>query len=192
MIIPFKCDGVRLTSPYGRRTLNGADEYHYGYDLVGVGSAEVVCAVGGTVAQSRIVTDKNNLTREWGNYVCVKTDTGQYHYYCHLKRRAVSKGQRINAGDKIGIMGATGKAYGAHLHFEVRLADRKTAVDPSSVLGIPNKVGTYTVSSLESDLEILTNAGIINSPEYWLNNADVLAYQRNLYHNMAEYVRRKM
>lgn len=191
MIIPFKTDAVRVTSPYGNRTLNGAADYHAGYDMVGVGSSDVVAAVGGTVATSQIITDKSNLTWQWGNYVCIKTDAGQYHYYCHLASRAVKKGQRVKAGDKIGVMGNTGYSFGAHLHFEARKSDGRTTVSPETVLGIPNKTGTYTDKpDLERDLETLQNAGIINTPEYWKQNADKLEYLRNLYHNMAEYISR--
>ena len=191
MIIPFKTNSVRVTSPYGNRTLNGATDNHKGYDMVGVGSTEVIAAVGGTVATSQIITDKSNLTWQWGNYVCIKTDDGQYHYYCHLASRAVTKGQRVKAGDKIGVMGNTVYSFGAHLHFEARKSDGRTTVSPETVLGIPNKTGTYTDKpDLERDLEILTNAGVINSPDYWKNNADKLEYLRNLYHNMAEYISR--
>ena len=189
MIIPFKCDSVRLTSGYGTRTLNGKTETHGGYDLVGVGSAEVTAAVGGTVVQSRIVTDKNNATWQWGNYVCIRTDAGQYHYYCHLKSRAVSKGQRVSAGDKLGVMGNTGYSFGAHLHFEVRKADGKTKVSPETVLGIANKVGTYTKATLESDLDVLVKHGIINSPMYWKQKAPQVQYLPELIHNMAEELR---
>ena len=184
MIIPFKCDSVRVTSGYGNRTLWGKTGFHYGYDLVGVGSTEVVAAVGGTVAQSQIVA--SGKTAEWGNYVCIKTDEGQYHYYCHLASRAVSKGQRVKAGDKIGIMGATGKVTGAHLHFEVRASDGKTKIPPESVLGIANRVGTYTCSTLERDLETLVKRGIINSPTYWREQAKRVQYLPELIHNMAE------
>ena len=187
MIFPFEGNTVRLTSGYGWRTVSGVQDNHKGYDLVGVGSDEVVAAVGGTVAVSQRVTDKNNRTWQWGNYVCIKTDDGQYHYYCHLASRAVKKGDKVKAGDLIGIMGATGYTFGAHLHFECRKGN--VAFNPQEVLGIPNEVGTYTNKSmLERDLEILTNAGVINSPEYWLKNADACEYQRNLYHNMAEYI----
>ena len=191
MIIPFDTNAVRVTSPYGKRILNGATDNHAGYDMVGVGSTDVVAAASGTVVTSRIVTDKSNLTWQWGNYVCIKTDSGQYHYYCHLASRAVSQGQKVKVGDKLGVMGSTGYSFGAHLHFEARKSDGRTTVSPETVLGIPNKTGTYTDKpDLERDLEILTNAGVINSPDYWKNNADKLEYLRNLYHNMAEYISR--
>ena len=128
MKIPFKCDNVMVTSTYGTRTLNGKTAPHYGYDMVGVGSTDVVAVDGGVVASSQIVTDKSNRTWEWGNYICIKTDSGQYHYYCHLASRAVKKGQRVKAGDKLGVMGNTGYSFGAHLHFEVLIDG--VAVDP--------------------------------------------------------------
>ena len=138
------------------------------------------------VASSQIVTNKNNRTWEWGNYVCIKTDAGQYHYYCHLASRAVKKGQRVNAGDKLGIMGNTGYSFGAHLHFEVRAADGKTKISPEGVLGIPNKVGTYTHSTLERDLDVLLKRGIINSPLYWRQVAAKVQYLPELIHNFAQ------
>lgn len=191
MIIPFNCNTARLTSGYGWRTISGTQDNHKGYDMVGVGSSTVIAAVGGTVATSQIITDKSNLTWQWGNYVCIKTDAGQYHYYCHLASRAVKKGQRVKAGDKIGVMGNTGYSFGAHLHFEARKSDGRTTVSPETVLGIPNKTGTYTDKpDLERDLEVLTNAGVINSPDYWKNTSEKVKYLPELIHNMAEYISR--
>ena len=120
MIIPFETDRVKLTSPYGERVLNGEKNFHSGYDLVGIGSKNVTAAEGGTVVRARIITDKSNLTWQWGNYVCIKTASGQYHYYCHLDSRTVREGQTVRAGEKLGVMGNTGYSFGAHLHFEVR------------------------------------------------------------------------
>ena len=76
IIIPFDAREVKLTSPYGSRTLNGKANFHAGYDLVGIGSRNVTAAVGGTVVVSRIITDKSNRTWEWGNYVCIRGDDG--------------------------------------------------------------------------------------------------------------------
>ena len=185
MKIPFNCDSVRVTSRFGIRVLNGKSETHGGYDMVGVGSSDVIAVDGGTVVQSRIVTDKTNATWQWGNYICIKTADGQYHYYCHLKSRAVQKGQKVRAGDKLGVMGNTGYSFGAHLHFEVRGGDGKTKISPESVLGIANKVGTYTKSTLERDLDVLVREGVIASPEYWITSAPKMKYLPELIHNMA-------
>ena len=189
MLIPFDCAAVKLTSPYGERTLNGRKEFHSGYDLVGVDSWEVTAAEGGTVVRARMVTDKSNLTWQWGNYVCIKTEAGQYHYYCHLASRAVTEGQKVCAGQKLGVMGNTGYSFGAHLHFEARASDGKTSLCPESVLGIPNAEGVYTVpvrTQLDIDLDTLYANGVINSPDYWKKTASAVKYLPELIHNMAE------
>lgn len=151
MIIPFNTKTVLVTSPYADRTLDGVTEFHPGYDMVGVGSWDVTAAVGGKVVQSRIVTDQSNITWQWGNYVCIKTDAGQYHYYCHMASRTVAQGQTVKAGDKLGVMGNTGYSRGAHLHFEVRDTNGKTTLCPETVLGIPNAEGTYELKELTAD-----------------------------------------
>ena len=188
MVIPFNTDRVKLTSPYGMRTLNGASNHHPGYDLVGVGSDVVTAAVGGKVVVSRIITDKTNLTWQWGNYVCVRGNDGRFYYYCHLKSRDVKKGDTVKIGDRIGIMGNTGYSFGAHLHFEVREADGRTTVCPFDILGIKNEIGTYVITTktaLEQDLDVLVRHKVIQSPEYWRNIASSVRYLPELLHNMA-------
>lgn len=191
MIIPFTTDRVRLTSGYGNRVLDGKTSFHAGYDLVGVGAHQVTAAAGGKVAVSRIVTDKSNRTWEWGNYVCIHGDDGRYYYYCHLADRIVSKGDAVRAGDVLGVMGSTGYAFGAHLHFEVREADGRTTVSPEGILGIPNRVGVYTAekSTLDADLAKLVAAKVIASPDYWKKTAPTVRYLPELLHNMAEAVK---
>lgn len=192
MVIPFSTERVKLTSGYGNRTLNGKTDFHSGYDLVGIGTTDVTAAVGGKVAVSRIITDKSNLTWQWGNYVCILGDDGRYYYYCHLASRAVNKGDTVKVGDKLGVMGNTGYSLGAHLHFEVREKDGKTTVNPETILGIPNKVGVYAVSTksqLERDLDVLVAHGVIKTPAYWQKTAPTVKYLPELIHNMAEVLR---
>ncbi len=187
MIIPFNCDKVKLTSPYGYRVLEGKKQFHSGYDLVGVGSYDVVCAVAGKVIRSRIVTDESNPTWQWGNYVCVRGTDGLDYYYCHLKSRAVTEGQIVNVGDKLGVMGNTGYSLGAHLHFEVRRGNEK--INPETILAIPNKTGTYTArSQFEEDIDLLAKKGIINSPDYWKTRKNIDKYFPALIRNTAEFV----
>lgn len=192
MIIPFSTERVKLTSGYGSRILDGKTDFHGGYDLVGVGSTDVTAAVGGKVVASRMVTDKSNLTWQWGNYVCILGDDGRYYYYCHLASRAVNKGDTVKVGDKLGVMGSTGYSFGAHLHFEVREKDGKTTASPETILGIPNKVGVYknsAKSQLERDLDGLVAHGVIKTPEYWQQTAPTVKYLPELIHNMAEVLR---
>ena len=188
MIIPFKCNKVRVTSPYGNRVLSGKKEFHGGYDLVGVGSYEVLAVVPGKVVRSRIVTDKTDPTWQWGNYVCVRGTDGLDYYYCHLASRAVTEGQTVRAGDKLGIMGNTGYSFGAHLHFEVRNGTRK--IDPETILGIPNRAGTYAAKTqFEEDIATLAAKGMIASPNYWLKREKIDPYFAQLIHNVAERIK---
>ena len=191
MKIPFDCDSVRVTSLFGTRVLRGKTEKHNGYDMVGIGSYNIISVCDGKVVQSRIVTDKNNKTWQWGNYVCVLGVDGRYYYYCHMNNRLVKAGDNVRKGDRLGVMGNTGYSFGAHLHFEVRERDGKTPVNPESIIGIPNQIGVYQKKSkLEEDLNVLQKAGIINTPSYWLENAHELQYVPELINKFANYVRR--
>lgn len=149
---PFESNKYRLTSPFGQRVLNGSADYHNGVDLVGVGSTSVCSVCDGTVLVSQIITDKSNLTWQWGNYVAVQAGDGTVHYYCHLASRAVKKGDKVKKGQRIGIMGNTGYSFGAHLHFEVRRNNK--AINAAEYLGIPNKAGQYNVRTMNAEVYI--------------------------------------
>ena len=57
-----------------------------------------------------------------GNFVEIKHSLGGktfYSYYFHLASSSVSQGDSVSAGQKIGVMGATGDVNGVHLHFQI-------------------------------------------------------------------------
>lgn len=147
--LPFACV-TRLTSPYGYRTdpLSGERNcWHGGLDLVGV-DGRILASAGGTVVVSQIITDRANPTWQWGNYVCILGDDGNYIYYCHMAERAVKTGDRAEAGQLLGYMGRTGRATGNHLHFEVRDAKNRQ-LNAADYLGIANEAGTVTAPADE-------------------------------------------
>lgn len=55
----------------------------------------------------------------YGNYICVKHESGYESRYGHLQRMFVHKGQRIKQRQKIGTVGMTGMATGPHLDFQL-------------------------------------------------------------------------
>ncbi|NRF66556.1 M23 family metallopeptidase [Aquincola sp. S2] len=57
----------------------------------------------------------------YGNVVHVKHDGNKTTVYAHLSKLEVRKGQRIDQGQRVGLVGATGWATGPHLHFEFRV-----------------------------------------------------------------------
>jgi murein DD-endopeptidase MepM/ murein hydrolase activator NlpD len=183
---PFESHNYRVTSPYGNRTLNGNADWHGGIDLVGVGTT-AVCSVGdGTVLASQIITDKSNLTWQWGNYVAVLMNDGAVIYYCHLASRAVKKGDKIKKGQRIGIMGNTGYSFGAHLHFEVRRNNK--AINAAEYLGIPNKTGQYNARLLNAE----TYVDKIIAKVKYDKPADVKTALLGIKHSYPEEVYRKI
>lgn len=137
MLLPYKGE-VRVSSPFGWRTLSGKRVYHKGIDLVGTDKT-VRAVVGGVVGQSIIITDPTSRTSEWGNYVRIDGEDGRLYYYCHLAQRLVSRGDKVSIGDALGVEGSTGKSTGSHLHFEVR--ENGKSIDPTAIIGIKNIVG---------------------------------------------------
>lgn len=97
---------------------------HGGIDIVNKGYT-----LGNIVAhtEGQVVEVRNNCKGfenggSYGNYVKIKHDNGYYTLYAHMGYGTVkvSKGQNVSKGQLLGYMGATGTAYGGHLHFEVR------------------------------------------------------------------------
>ena len=68
----------------------------------------------------------------YGNAVLLDHGHGQTSLYAHLSTIEVETGQEVDMKTKIGEMGATGRAFGDHLHLEIR--DHGRAVNPMSVL----------------------------------------------------------
>ena len=117
---------------------NGPDPYssgqHRGIDVAAPVGTPVVAAVAGTVEYAGTVGSA-------GLTVSQRTSDGRYQLsYLHLSRIAVHRGQSIDAGERLGDVGVSGRpsAERPHLHFGVRAAgERHGYVDPLGLLGPP-------------------------------------------------------
>ncbi|MFH9083655.1 M23 family metallopeptidase [Streptomyces sp. NPDC017673] len=71
----------------------------------------------------------------YGNQVVIRMADGMYTQYGHLSSIGVTVGQKVVAGQQIGLSGATGNVTGAHLHFEARTTpEYGSDVDPVAYL----------------------------------------------------------
>ena len=136
-------NSVYITSSYGGRTLNGYYDFHLGVDLRASSGTWVYASDGGEVVFA-------GYNGSYGYLIKIKHDNGDYTYYAHLSKIAVSSGTRVYKGQYIALSGATGNVTGAHLHFEIR--KNGSTVNPVSYL--PSLKGVVIMSSeyLESCL----------------------------------------
>ena len=115
-----------VTSGFGAR--DGG--FHYGVDIKAPPGATIIAARSGIVSFA-------GRQRGYGKIVIV--DHGPYGEtrYAHCRTLKVRVGQRVRAGQAIATVGATGRATGTHLHFEIRRRNGR-AVNPLVLLGTPS------------------------------------------------------
>ncbi len=105
-----------VTSEYGWRVhpIRGTKSLHTGTDFGG--------KIGDTIIASRAgeVVFAGWYNNVYGNVVILNHGGGYQTFYAHMSRVAVSEGQVVDQGVRIGYMGSTGMSTGAHLHFEIR------------------------------------------------------------------------
>lgn len=120
--------GYAINSPFGPRRLAGqAARNHEGVDIAAPQGTAVYVAAEGSV--ERTGYDAGG----YGRFIEIRHPNGMTTLYGHLSRADVSAGDRLGAGERIGLVGSTGRSTGPHLHFEVRRNDKQ--VDPVKVMG---------------------------------------------------------
>lgn len=112
----------RITSRYGmrhRRAHNGID--------IALKVGDTICsAFDGRVRFSK-ATDTG-----YGTLIIVRHDNGLETYHGHLSARLVEEGDRVVAGQPIGLGGNSGRSTGPHLHFETRYYGQ--SFDPERII----------------------------------------------------------
>lgn len=120
--LPVK-SAFRFTSDYGYRRdpKTGGRRMHKGVDFAAAHGTDLYATADGVVTHA-------GWTSGYGRLVKIQHDFGIETRYAHLSKIRVKVGQRVSRGDHIGDMGASGRATGVHLHYEVRVGGK--AVNP--------------------------------------------------------------
>ena len=114
---------AKVISPYGGK------RRHSGVDLKTQANDEIVAAFDGEVVAS-------GPYYGYGNCIRIKHAYGLETLYSHQSKNFVKKGDKVKAGQVIGLTGRTGRATTEHLHFEMSFGGRR--LDPAIVFDHSN------------------------------------------------------
>ncbi|MGP4081139.1 murein hydrolase activator EnvC family protein [Pseudalkalibacillus sp. R45] len=115
-----------FTSGYGQRW----GRMHPGVDIARGGTVPIVASASGTVI-------KSYYSSSYGNVIFIAHYLNGQTYttvYAHMRERYVGNGASVQKGQRIGIMGNTGRSTGQHLHFEIHKgqwnSSKSNAINP--------------------------------------------------------------
>ena len=105
-----------ITSRFGYRIspFTGRREFHKGYDIANRKDTKITATADGIVTYAG---PKGLL----GNVVVIDHGHGMVTRYGHLNKSIVKRGDAVKRGQKIALMGNTGRSTGPHVHYEVHL-----------------------------------------------------------------------
>jgi murein DD-endopeptidase MepM/ murein hydrolase activator NlpD len=104
-----------ISSPQGWRKdpIDGEMKYHSGTDIAAPLGSPIRAVAAGRVIES-------GPKGTYGNAVVIQTGDGRKMLYAHNNRNFVQVGDQVSQGEQIAEVGATGRATGPHVHFEVK------------------------------------------------------------------------
>jgi len=103
-----------MSSGYGYRNdpITGKKAFHAGADFAGPAGSAVLAVASGVVTKSGFIDGM-------GYIVAINHGGGYVTRYAHNKKNLVGVGETVKKGQKIALMGNSGRSTGPHVHFEV-------------------------------------------------------------------------
>jgi murein DD-endopeptidase MepM/ murein hydrolase activator NlpD len=116
-----------MTSGFGYRTspFTGNREFHRGIDIAGRAGTPVVATADGVVQFA-------GARRAFGKSVTLRHGYGVETKYGHLEQVLVNEGDKVKRGQKIGLMGSTGRSTGPHVHYQLEV--NRKPVNPQNYI----------------------------------------------------------
>ncbi|MDT0395586.1 MULTISPECIES: M23 family metallopeptidase [Streptomyces] len=112
-----------LSSTFGQAGAYWSSGYHTGLDFAAPTGTLLKAVHTGTITSA-------GYDGSYGYKTVLTLDDGTELWYAHQSSISVSVGQKVNTGDVIGRVGATGNVTGAHLHLEVHPGGSTSGIDP--------------------------------------------------------------
>ncbi|OIQ96520.1 murein DD-endopeptidase MepM [mine drainage metagenome] len=123
--LPVRADWISAGFGWRIDPFTGLRAMHEGVDFAAEVGTPIVAAASGVVITAE-------PTPDYGNLVEIDHGNGITTRYAHASKLYVKVGQLVRRGQKIAVVGTTGRSTGPHLHFEVR--ENGVAVNPNSFL----------------------------------------------------------
>ena len=137
----YPLPGAKVISPYGGK------RRHAGVDLKTEPNDEIFAAFDGVVIRSSPYAG-------YGNCIVIRHANGLETLYSHQSKNLVKVGDKVKAGQVIGLTGRTGRASTEHLHFETHFKGRRFN---------PNLIFDHASHDLQQSTLTLTKNGGITS-----------------------------
>ena len=108
--------GGRISSGFGSRLspFNKEKSYHYGVDIAGPYGTPILAVADGVISYA-------GWRNGYGWFLIINHANGYQTAYGHNSKLLVNVGHKVKRGDKIALIGNTGRTTGIHCHFEVRI-----------------------------------------------------------------------
>ncbi|WP_030872095.1 M23 family metallopeptidase [Streptomyces sp. NRRL S-37] len=112
-----------ISSTFGQAGAYWSSGHHTGLDFAAPTGTLLKAVHTGTITSA-------GYDGSYGYKTVLTLDDGTEIWYAHQSSISVSVGQKVNTGDVIGRVGATGNVTGAHLHMEVHPGGSASGIDP--------------------------------------------------------------
>ena len=137
-VLGYPVGDPHKTQGYGKTKFTKWYTFHNGLDFADSVGTPVLAAEDGEVVA---MGDEGRYA--YGKWIAIEHNNGLTTLYGHLSKQLVKKGENVDRGEKIGLMGSTGYSTGSHVHFGVYTTESFEIVKSSSIKGLLIPTGAH-------------------------------------------------